>query len=153
MHRNRKKLILFGILTLGMMIVIFCFSAQDASISAALSRRLFDLEIIRKLLEFLPKLSEQEGDHDLRKYAHMLEYFLLALSAAAFFLEWHCSRRKGRVFCDTAGFCFLYACSDEWHQTFVPGRAGRATDVLIDMIGVAVGMLVFFACRARKEKS
>jgi VanZ family protein len=27
---------------------------------------------------------------------------------------------------------FLYACSDEFHQLFVPGRAGRFTDVLID---------------------
>ncbi|MBQ2251230.1 MAG: VanZ family protein, partial [Lachnospiraceae bacterium] len=32
----------------------------------------------------------------------------------------------------------LYAATDEIHQLFVPGRAGRVTDVLIDCIGVAV---------------
>ena len=30
----------------------------------------------------------------------------------------------------------LYACSDEWHQTFVPGREGTVRDVVIDGLGV-----------------
>ena len=30
---------------------------------------------------------------------------------------------------------FVYACSDEIHQLFVADRAGRGTDVLIDMCG------------------
>ncbi len=36
----------------------------------------------------------------------------------------------------------LYAITDEIHQTFVPGRSGRVTDVLIDAAGAAVGVLV-----------
>lgn len=36
----------------------------------------------------------------------------------------------------------LYACSDEFHQIFVPGRSGQVTDVLIDSMGVIVGVLV-----------
>ena len=39
-------------------------------------------------------------------------------------------------------FCFLYACSDEIHQLFVPGRSGMFTDVLIDTGGAVTGMLV-----------
>ena len=31
-----------------------------------------------------------------------------------------------------------YAATDEFHQLFVPGRAGMVTDVLIDSIGVTV---------------
>ena len=30
----------------------------------------------------------------------------------------------------------LYACSDEWHQTFVPGREGTVRDVVIDGVGI-----------------
>jgi VanZ family protein len=30
----------------------------------------------------------------------------------------------------------LYACSDEWHQTFVPGREGTGRDVVIDSVGI-----------------
>ena len=36
----------------------------------------------------------------------------------------------------------LYAASDEWHQTFVAGRTGRASDVLIDVAGVVVALAV-----------
>lgn len=33
---------------------------------------------------------------------------------------------------------FAYACSDEWHQTFVAGRAGQPSDVAIDMLGATL---------------
>ena len=36
----------------------------------------------------------------------------------------------------------LYAVSDEIHQIYVPGRAGRLSDVLIDSAGAAAGALV-----------
>lgn len=37
----------------------------------------------------------------------------------------------------------LYAASDEFHQLFVPGRAGRVSDVLIDSLGALLGVLFF----------
>ncbi len=30
----------------------------------------------------------------------------------------------------------LYACSDKWHQMFVPGREGTVRDVVIDGVGI-----------------
>ena len=33
-----------------------------------------------------------------------------------------------------------YAASDELHQPFVPGRQGSPLDVLLDSVGVAVGV-------------
>jgi VanZ family protein len=36
--------------------------------------------------------------------------------------------------------------SDEIHQTFVRGREGRPRDVVIDMVGVVIGVV---AARAR----
>jgi VanZ family protein len=36
----------------------------------------------------------------------------------------------------------IYAISDEIHQGFIPGRAAKITDVMIDTMGVAVGILV-----------
>ena len=38
--------------------------------------------------------------------------------------------------------CFLYAISDEIHQIFVPGRAGRWYDVLIDTTGAYLGYIM-----------
>ena len=39
-------------------------------------------------------------------------------------------------------FSVIYALSDEFHQSFVPGRDGNIVDVLIDSSGALVGILV-----------
>jgi VanZ family protein len=36
----------------------------------------------------------------------------------------------------------LYAATDEFHQSFTPGRTPRVTDVMIDAAGAAMGMVV-----------
>ncbi|MBR3933539.1 MAG: VanZ family protein [Clostridia bacterium] len=43
----------------------------------------------------------------------------------------------------TVVICFLYSLSDEIHQHFVPGRACRALDVLIDTSGSAFFCLIY----------
>jgi VanZ like family len=45
--------------------------------------------------------------------------------------------------------CVLFAVSDEYHQTFVPGRGGTWSDVAIDSIGISLAALV--ACLRRKR--
>jgi VanZ family protein len=42
----------------------------------------------------------------------------------------------------SAGLAMLYAASDEYHQTFVPGRKGRLFDVGVDAAGVCGAMLL-----------
>jgi VanZ family protein len=37
--------------------------------------------------------------------------------------------------------CILYAITDEFHQSFVPGRSPRVTDVGIDAMGSLLGLL------------
>jgi VanZ family protein len=37
----------------------------------------------------------------------------------------------------------LYAVSDEVHQSFVAGRAGRPLDVAIDAVGVGLGIVAW----------
>jgi VanZ like family len=39
-------------------------------------------------------------------------------------------------------FCLLFAISDEYHQTFVPGRNGTWTDVVIDGLGACLAALI-----------
>ena len=38
--------------------------------------------------------------------------------------------RKARIY--SVIFVFLYACSDEFHQSFIPGRGPAFKDVMID---------------------
>lgn len=44
----------------------------------------------------------------------------------------------------------VYACSDEWHQTFVPGREGTVRDIVIDSFGV-VGVWILASRTCLKE--
>ena len=45
----------------------------------------------------------------------------------------------------------LYALSDEWHQSFIPGRTPTSFDVLIDVLGAAAGIVIarLFITRTR----
>lgn len=152
MERNRKRLILFGSLTFGMMLVIFLFSAQNGGDSGGLSKWLLSTPFGRALMSILPRLSDQGIEHDLRKYAHMGEYALLAMPAFGFFRELLLRRERWPAFLTGFVFCFLYACSDELHQRLIPGRAGMFSDVLIDTVGVFFGLTAAWALSfLRKE--
>ena len=48
-----------------------------------------------------------------------------------------------RRFWIAAGLTAFYACTDEFHQLFVPGRAGLLSDVLIDSLSAVLGLVVF----------
>lgn len=41
-------------------------------------------------------------------------------------------------------FCILYAVSDEWHQSFVPGRFPTVRDIGYDSIGASIAWLRSF---------
>jgi len=45
--------------------------------------------------------------------------------------------------------CLLFAISDEYHQTFVPGRGGTWTDVAIDGLGAVLASLIPWRRRVR----
>ena len=50
---------------------------------------------------------------------------------------------------ESAALAILYAASDEWHQSFVEGRHGTPTDVLIDTAGV---LLAWGLVRRRRRR-
>jgi len=73
----------------------------------------------------------------LKKGAHMLAFGLLA------FLLWRAVRRtwpNGRARLWAFLGSLLYAISDEWHQTFIPGRNGTPVDVAIDVMGMVLAL-------------
>lgn len=71
---------------------------------------------------------------------HVTEFFCLTL-VASLALRWF-GLKQWLLY--GAILAVVYAISDEWHQTFVPGRGGRATDVLIDCMGVTLAVLVLW---------
>jgi VanZ family protein len=48
-------------------------------------------------------------------------------------------------------FCGLYGISDEWHQSFVPGRSSDVLDWLADTIGASVGVILLSRLSFKKR--
>ena len=76
----------------------------------------------------------------LRKVAHVIVFFTLTLGL--FFLIYQYIESKAlAIFLSFAGG-FAFAVFDEFRQSFVPGRTGSPFDVMINMVGVSLGVVV-----------
>lgn len=99
-----------------------------------------------------PNLNSGLGwiDHVGRKFIHAGDYALLC------FLWWRALRtRLDRItaLAPAWGIAFLYAISDEYHQTFVQGRHGSWVDVTIDSLGAALVVLLVLRAQRRRVAS
>ena len=95
-------------------------------------------------LSDIPGLSTGLGLYDLflRKLAHIMEFFILTLLLyRAFRLSFRLQFTG--LLSWSAGLSFLYAVSDEYHQTLVLNRCGNVGDLLIDSIGIAIAVYIF----------
>ena len=123
--RKNFEYIISYFITIAIMILIFCLSAQSAVESEALSGIL----IKDNFLEFL--------HHHVRKAAHFAIYAMLGVSV--FISVGFSAEKKLQQFIISVFLCFLYGVFDEVHQLFVEGRAGLISDVIIDTVGAAFG--------------
>lgn len=132
-----------------MMIIIFRFSTANGEQSSGLSLKLTE-QVISVIIDTVklglsPEEETQliESIHTpIRKMGHMTEFGMLAVTIA--FALFFCHHRRGWklvIWCEGIGI--LYACTDEIHQLFVPERSGQLTDVLIDSIGLTLGLIFF----------
>ena len=99
----------------------------------------------------LPHHPDTLSDFILKKTAHMTEYGILA------FLLWRALSRGQGTLSRLALFAafvisVLYAVSDEYHQTFVPGREGKLMDVGFDAAGALVALLVVGSLRKKGRR-
>ena len=97
---------IFTIFTICNMLLIFYFSSQNAEQSTQTSAW---------FLQFLPF-----SMHIVRKLAHFTIYAMLGFNTFYMYKNYGVKH---------------YACSDEWHQSFVSGRSPQITDICIDTCG------------------
>lgn len=133
---------------------IFFMSSMDANESNEKSKAVIN-DLVEKseqknnTLEVMDKHSDElkkqqivnKLNQPLRKVAHASEYFVFILLIIISLKNSGIGGKK--IFLIALMICFIYACTDEYHQTFVNGRTGQFTDSLIDTLGGAIGCVVF----------
>ena len=130
---RKKSCILFAVLWMGF---IFYMSHQPAKISSAQSDNV--MHVIKKVSKS-EEIKNNINSFIVRKGAHM---FLFCILAILFFGSAYNSDNILKSVFIALLLAFLYACSDEYHQTFVVGRTGQFKDVLIDFSGAFIGVLI-----------
>ena len=89
-----------------------------------------------------------------RKCAHLSEYAVLAL------LFWRALRggsaihaKMSMLFGAVLLGCAVFAASDEFHQSFVKSRTPSVRDVLLDIAGALLGLLIGVSFAHRRPKT
>ncbi|WP_019533597.1 VanZ family protein [Paenibacillus ginsengihumi] len=72
-------------------------------------------------------------------WGHFIAYFILALT---YLWAWRPKRLTLGVKSGIVALCLLYGLTDEFHQSFVPGRTPDVADLRNDGIGAALAMLL-----------
>ena len=146
LHMSRKAKIVAKLLPIiAWMLVIFLMSSEVAGTSSARSD-----EIVRTIQSIGISAPEGVLTFLVRKAAHISAYFVLGILIYSLLKEYRL-RVKHLVLASIA-LAMLYACTDELHQMFVPGRSGEARDVLIDTAGAAAGVGAYAAVARRLYK-
>ncbi|MFC7395446.1 VanZ family protein [Scopulibacillus cellulosilyticus] len=153
MTRNKRAFIILLVIIIAMMAVMFQasntpYKKQDI--------KPFLREHISLSKDSLPQFSfRYDGElvttgqpYDfiefcIRKLGHISEYAALTFLLVCVFLITRISRKIAYM----TGFLLslLYALSDEWHQSFIPGRTGHLIDVFtFDLFGILLGLIAAF---------
>ena len=126
---NYKLLIVITI-----MVIIFIFSHDSGSISTIKSNifvdrfyNIFNFNINRRLLTKI-----------IRKSAHISLYALLGFSVSNYLIDFN-----KKIYINSILFILIYSISDEVHQLFIPNRSGSIIDILIDLIGGIIGIILW----------
>tara|TARA_B100001121_G_scaffold151103_1_gene132172 strand:+ start:449 stop:820 length:372 start_codon:yes stop_codon:yes gene_type:complete len=76
----------------------------------------------------------------LDKLLHCMAYFTLAISWILALSKNKISYLKSKTFV----FSMLFALSDEFHQTFVPTRSFEVLDLVADLVGIFLALLLLY---------
>ena len=96
----------------------------------------------------LPRAEEEWLDTLLKKGGHALAYGILAWLYLRTLRGRFRSPNVAHVV--SFGLAALYVLSDEYHQTFVPGRNGTLWDVAVDSLGAFGAMLLEWGLQRRR---
>ena len=89
----------------------------------------------------------------IRKLGHLSEYALFSLLLYHSFELRHTERWNARSALGALVIAGLFSLTDEYHQSFVPGRTASLGDCGIDTAGALLGMVFLFGIRRLQASS
>ncbi len=98
-------------------------------------------------LSSIPNLSQSVLVFDLSdKLIHFVVFGVLGWLTARGFKHCTLDKIRKRYFVTAAAATIIFAATDEWHQSFVPGRFADVWDWVADTLGILffIGMYYFF---------
>ncbi len=143
MKKNKKIYlrILFSILLIATFGIIFIFSSQNGEESTKLSQG-FIYNIVKFLVNDNSKIDSivEIIDPLIRKLAHFSIYTIAGFWCIGLLETFKITDERKIAISGLIGF--LYACSDELHQSFISERAASPLDVTIDTLGFLFGIVL-----------
>ncbi len=139
MHKEKNKKIVGWILLISWMVFIFYMSSKPGDKS--LSQSNFVYNTIKCIGIDLDRGFTGGSIVIIRKGAHFLEYMVLYILGCNI-LKMYTTRKTIYVY--PLIIVFLYACTDEFHQLFIQGRAGKFIDICIDTLGGIFGFIIIY---------
>jgi VanZ family protein len=129
------------------------FSASSDAHSYEHSSRFVE-PFLHWLFPKMPQPNVDKIHHVIRKCGHLTEYAVLAL------LLWRALQLSKNNLAawswpkvgGTLLLVFLFAASDEFHQSFVPTRTPLVSDVFIDTAGGTIGLLILWVFSRRRNR-
>lgn len=140
----KKKRVYIGyLLVILWMVVIFYFSSRSGDVSAYQSNEFNEIlknsvPEVYSVVDNMVKVGFKI--FSIRKLAHMFLYMMLTI--LLYIPTKGVFEKYKQSLIMTIGVSISYAILDEIHQLFVPGRSGQIQDVMIDFIGIIVGIMM-----------
>ncbi len=139
----RRKIIL-GLILICYLVIIFMFSNQDATVSQSTS------DVIVDQISKVSIFSNLDLSYIVRKSAHFIFFGGLGLVFYLNYCEYFINKKN--IFILSIVSTFIYACFDEIHQTFISGRSGQVSDVILDSIGAITVVIIYILIKKKMSK-
>lgn len=138
------------------MALIFSFSNQKDVDSSKVSDGFIDRTVVKIYKIFNENITKEKENeiiekytYPIRKFAHYTLYFILGILSFLVVKDYSINKK---LIIYSLLICFLYACSDEFHQLFIIGRSASIKDVIIDTFGSFCSISIFYIFNKKISK-
>lgn len=138
------------------MALIFAFSNQKDVDSSKISDSFIDRTVVKIYKIFNENITKEKENeiiekytYPIRKFAHYTLYFILGILSFLVVKDYSINKK---LIIYSLLICFLYACSDEFHQLFIIGRSASIKDVIIDTFGSFCSISIFYIFNKKISK-